>query len=144
MRKLLKALLFGLADFIIIAIIFFSFVSLKIDLLFVYILMIIGLIGYAIYLLRILRTEEIVKKETVEKFKPIEKPKEALEIIPKPLFKEIKKTEIVKKEEAINFNEIIDYIKYNLYYGHIKERIINKLLNAGWTNDEVERAFSSL
>ena len=147
MRKLLKALLFGLADFIIIAIIFFSFVSLKIDLLFVYILMIIGLIGYAIYLIRILRTEEIVKKETVEKLKPleiIEKPKEALEIIPKPLFKEIKKTEIVKKEEAINFNEIIDYIKYNLYYGHIKERIINKLLNVGWTNDEVERAFSSL
>src|SRR3989344_3692108 len=146
MRKLLKALLFGLADFIIIAIIFFSFVSLKIDLLFVYILMIIGLIGYAIYLLRILRTEEIVKKETVEELKPLEiteKPKEVLEIIPKPLFKEIKKTESIKKE-AINFNEIIDYIKYNLYYGHLKERIINKLLNAGWTNDEVERAFSSL
>ena len=146
MRKLLKALLFGLADLIIITIIFFSFVSLKIDLLFVYILMIIGLIGYAIYLIRILRTEEIVKKETVEKLKPvetIEKPKEALEIIPKPLFKEIKKTENIKKE-AINFNEVIDYIKYNLYYGHIKERIINKLLNVGWTNDEVERAFSSL
>ena len=108
--------------------------------------MIIGLIGYAIYLIRILRTEEIVKKETIEKLKPIEtieKQKEVLEIIPKPLFKEVKKTESIK-EEAINFNEVIDYIKYNLYYGHIKEKIINKLLNAGWTNDEVERAFSSL
>ncbi len=109
--------------------------------------MIIGLIGYAIYLLKILRTEEIIKKETVEKLKPIEtaeKPREVLEIIPKPLFKEIRKTETIKKEEAINFNEVIDYIKYNLYYGHIKERIINKLLNAGWTDDEVKRAFSSL
>lgn len=151
MRKLSKALLFGLADFIIIAIIFFLFANLKIDLLFVYILMIIGLIGYAIYLLRILRVgEEIIKKEAVEKLKPLEtaeKPKEEkreiLEIIPKLIFKEFKKTENVK-EDVINFNEVIDYIKYNLYYGHLKEKIINKLLNVGWTNDEVERAFSSL
>lgn len=158
MRKLLKALLFGLADFTIIAIAFFLAVSFKMELLFVYIFMVVGLIAYAAYLLINLKSgEEIVKKQATEKLKPIEivkkpeveikptwiaqeklNPLEKKEITPQPLFKEI------KKEEAVNFDEIIDYIKYNLYYGHVKEKIINRLLNVGWTNKEIERAFSSL
>jgi len=53
----------------------------------------------------------------------------------------LKKARAAKEEKKVPIEDLIEmrcYIKYNLYYGQPKEKIIQALTEQGWKRDEIE------
>jgi len=70
----------------------------------------------------------------------------APKVIEKPIVKKVETIkEVIKPDiEEEDFIILKDYIKYNFYYGHKKEAIVEKLLSAGWKKEKIDQALNEL
>lgn len=109
--------------------------------LFLYILMIVFLVGYAIFLKYLIKKKEVVVQKPVKKvLKPV------FVVRRKRIVRPFIRKRILSAKRKVGIIDIAldDYIKYNLYYGRKKKDIVKKLVDSGWNKKNVELAFKKI
>jgi len=145
-KKFWQAIIVGVLEIVLIILAYYLLhIGMKLSINYVYVIMVVTLIAYTWYLITVLDAYEKYMKKKKEK-----KTNVNVLIKTKPLIvkKEVK-PHVIKKiidipSGDLSFIELKDYIKYNLYYGRDPKRIKHNLLEVGWTEKEIDRAFDEV
>lgn len=139
MNTLLKALIFGLLDFVLVVLVVL-FITNKY---FVVLTILIAQVAYLAYLITLLELAAKEKKAVEEKRVKEEKESTERESKLKKQLEE-KQKQLMMRPLIINYDQLKDYISTTLSKKFGENEIRNALLSVGWPIDTVNKAFSEI